>query len=544
MAGFRDVPGSGYGNPYIDSLIWGGKVWDVSREPIYVALADDFDYDEALQVHGPLTNGWMSDEFFIGTWWDEFVGVVVDALDLYSSVSNIKFQQAQTISQANIVWWMYPLDHGVSGWHETPATNNPSHQRWGLFHSLFPEVLSEREFGGEFRATVIHEIGHGLGLAHPHDGGGREDGTTFPGVNGKNELGQNNLNQSVYTTMSYNGGLNTVASGGLKYGNQGGLGAFDIAAIQVLYGANMTTATGNNVYTLPTKNDRGTGWASIWDAGGNDTISGVGSTAPVTIDLRAATLQPGDPNAGGYISQQNAIAGGFTIARGVVIENAVGSAHGDMLIGNAAANMLDGGAGNDTYFVDSPNDEVRDASGVDTVYATFNFSNPAIENVFVNGVQVKAGGLAVENGLRLLKGGRSKDVLMGSEANDRIAGGLGKDVLTGGVGQDIFVFDTKPSKANTDTITDYVVADDTIYIDNNYLKKVGKKGSATKPEVLSKKFFTVGSKAKDKDDYLVYDKKIGLLSYDEDGSGAKAAIPLVKLSKSPKGFSASEFLVI
>ena len=71
------------------------------------------------------------------------------------------------------------------------------------------------------------------------------------------------------------------------------------------------------------------------------------------IDLRAATLADGDPNAGGFLSQQTDVAGGFTIANGVVIENAIGGNGNDTLIGNNAANRLEGGAGDDIYHIDS-----------------------------------------------------------------------------------------------------------------------------------------------------------------------------------------------
>ena len=58
------------------------------------------------------------------------------------------------------------------------------------------------------------------------------------------------------------------------------------------------------------------------------------------IDLRAATLAGDDPNAGGFLSQHTGVAGGFTIANGVVIENAIGGNGNDTLIGNSAANRL------------------------------------------------------------------------------------------------------------------------------------------------------------------------------------------------------------
>ena len=37
-----------------------------------------------------------------------------------------------------------------------------------------------------------------------------------------------------------------------RWGSMKSFGAFDIAALQKIYGANMTAATGNDVYTLPT----------------------------------------------------------------------------------------------------------------------------------------------------------------------------------------------------------------------------------------------------------------------------------------------------
>jgi 16S rRNA U516 pseudouridylate synthase RsuA-like enzyme len=61
--------------------------------------------------------------------------------------------------------------------------------------------------------------------------------------------------------------------------------------------------------------------------------------------------------------------------------------------------------------------------------------------------------------------------------------------------------------------------------------KLGKKGSEIAPGLLNKKYFTVGHKAKDKNDYIVYNKKTGVLSYDSDGSGSKAAVEFAQLKK-------------
>ncbi|MBF9234910.1 cadherin domain-containing protein, partial [Microvirga alba] len=140
-------------------------------------------------------------------------------------------------------------------------------------------------------------------------------------------------------------------------------------------------------------------------------------------------------------------------------------------------------------------------------------------------------------------GGAGNDTLGGGVGNDTLFGGLGSDVLTGGAGNDVFVFDTKPSKkANFDKITDYVVKDDSIWLDNAVFKKLGK-GTAAAPGKLNKNFFTIGDKAKDKDDYLIYDSKKGILYYDADGSGGGKAVEIASLKKGLK-MTAAEFFVI
>jgi serralysin len=147
--------------------------------------------------------------------------------------------------------------------------------------------------------------------------------------------------------LPYNDGWSGQPSKSADWGYQIGPGAFDIAAMQKLYGVDTTYHVGADSYTLPGTNTSGTGWFTLWDAGGDDTIKAPSGAGSVTIDLRAATLTEGDPGAGGNVSWVGGISGGFTIANGVVIENALGGAGNDKLIGNAAANTLTGGGGED-----------------------------------------------------------------------------------------------------------------------------------------------------------------------------------------------------
>ncbi len=75
-------------------------------------------------------------------------------------------------------------------------------------------------------------------------------------------------------------------------------------------------------------------------------------------------------------------------------------------------------------------------------------------------------------------------------------------------GRDIFAFNTKPDRYK-DTITDFNVRDDTIWLDNSIFKKLGGKGSEKSPAKLKSSFFKIGTRPTDKDDYLIYNKKHG-----------------------------------
>jgi uncharacterized protein (DUF2141 family) len=157
-----------------------------------------------------------------------------------------------------------------------------------------------------------------------------------------------------------------------------------------------------------------------------------------------------------------------------------------------------------------------------------------------NGNDIHTGTSASE----VLKGLGGRDMIEGGAGNDKLWGGLGNDSLMGGDGLDIFVFDTKPSKSsNRDMIADYRVADDSIWLENKVFTKLGKKGSEASPAKMSKSFFA-SEKAKDKNDYIIYSKKKGTISYDADGSGTKyKAIEFATVKKGLK-LTHDDFFVI
>ncbi|WP_262028347.1 hypothetical protein [Microvirga sp. Mcv34] len=153
-----------------------------------------------------------------------------------------------------------------------------------------------------------------------------------------------------------------------------------------------------------------------------------------------------------------------------------------------------------------------------------------------------AGGLSFEKELVVgvtdvaenVDGAKKNDKLVGGVGADILDGKLGKDTLTGGFGKDAFVFSTKLGKSNVDKITDFKVGEDMIYLDNAIFKKLGKAGSLASPVKLKKANFVLGDKAKDKDDYVGYDSKKGVLWYDSNGSATGGQETIATLSKKLK----------
>ncbi|MBL0406315.1 hypothetical protein JKG68_20355 [Microvirga aerilata] len=169
-----------------------------------------------------------------------------------------------------------------------------------------------------------------------------------------------------------------------------------------------------------------------------------------------------------------------------------------------------------------------------TIEATASSTLPeGVLNLIATGTaNISLTGNALNNAIT---GNKGKNVINGGGGNDNVNGGLGNDNLTGSTGTDAFLFTTKLGTSKTDrtvnfdTIKDFVVKDDSLWLDNAIFKKLGA-GTATKPKLLNKKFFALDT-AKDKDDYVIYDKKTGVLSYDADGSGKGQAVEFAQLKK-------------
>jgi Ca2+-binding RTX toxin-like protein len=404
---------------------------------------------------GVTVNDGYSDNptFTTSAWSATEIAAANSAFQNFENVANVTINVVNNIAAANFVMFesanaTTDLGYwGVGGGTLTYSGTNYILDGWGVFNANDPSWSTPSlAMGGYGYVTLIHEIGHGMGLAHPHDNGGTS--SVMNGVTGPfGSYGTTGLNQGLWTTMSYNDGFHSqngdmpVTQG---YGWQGSLMTLDIAVLQQTYGARAFNA-GANIYTMPQVNAAGTYYQAIWDTGGTDTIRHTGSAAS-TINLNAASLANSNVG-GGFLSSVVGIKGGFTIANGVVIENAIGGSGADTIIGNSVANTLDGGlgidrlyggGGADLFYVNHAGDNVYESvgAGADRVLTSVSY-------VLTLGQEIET--LTTTNALGLgainLTGNAFANVLGGNAGANTLNGGVGIDRLLGYGGADTYYVD-------------------------------------------------------------------------------------------------------
>ena len=260
---------------------------------------------------------------------------------------------------------------------------------------LVVDSYGDYDVGSYGYFTILHELGHALGLDHTHEGAYTLNS------------GSDSTNNSV---MSYNyvNGTST-----LKH--------LDVAALQHLYGSTAMSSgwsVSRYLANVKVKLD-GTDQADVFVA--SKTVNNLGLSNKVFG-------QDGDD----YIV-------------GLDLNDILrGNRGDDYLSGLAGDDKLRGGGGSDSIYGGEGEDFIHGGSGRDTIFGQ-------------GGDDILWGGAANDEvyggtGDDILLGHRNKDTLDGGEGADTLEGGRGEDVLTGGSGVDTFVFRVDSSH---DQITDF-----------------------------------------------------------------------------------------
>ena len=194
---------------------------------------------------------------------------------------------------------------------------------------------------------LLHELGHSLGLKHPHDDGGNGRPTL-------SDIGFDGLDMDWATIMSYN----DEAFANLVEWDPSTPMVLDALALQYLYGPNTSTHAGQSVHVLQDQDF----YTTLWDASGIDTLDVQAQAEGWTIILPNVTLTTSVNTQVGLALPNSDMAS--DVPSNVIwllgdYENVRGTAFDDVIFTNALDNQIQAGGGRDTVSWDQPHGQYR-----------------------------------------------------------------------------------------------------------------------------------------------------------------------------------------
>lgn len=326
-------------------------------------------YKWSVPTSRVLTFSFYEYDVFLGGYYGSETGVkevseavktnVRSIFNWLENVINIDFVEVQETNTSTYGQLRFQLSNAPGyAYGYYPSTNvlggdihlNPNYDRLGDTNGF------QHQPGQHGFMSLVHEIGHALGLKHPHEG---------------TPILDPSLDNTTNTVLSYNFASSTTST----------FMDFDIAALQSLYGAKSYN-TGNNLYRFSTIDkftiDGVTQITSpytirqaIWDSNGIDTFDFsqlAANTSGYYIDI----------NQGGFLTANNVLnttSGVYTygtaIAYNFLVENVVNSSSNDTIFLNEVGNKI---SGYSSSFL-SGNDIIYYGNSLDTLdLSSFNYS--------------------------------------------------------------------------------------------------------------------------------------------------------------------------
>lgn len=364
---------------------------------------------------------------------DKYLSPVIKPIEIYNKY-NLFLPDIPIPSGASVVK-LAKIKFDVYG---DVFLNNTSEQN-------FPQKLGIK--GAKGFHTLLHEVGHALGLKHTGNYNASGGGAPEPYLPREKDSYQ-------YAIMSYdyavdpNGNVikdingNPVKRSRLGYPRTPML--YDIAAIQELYGSNLNTRSDDTTYSYSeTEDSDGDGnpnpfMETIWDGGGIDTIDAINHSRNIEINLNA-----GEFSSVGFLNEVTNATDpqdkyNLAIAFNVVIENAIGGTGNDTLTGNNVNNLLSGRDGNDSLIGAGGADTLNGGNGIDTASYSNSGTGISINLAIGTGNGGDAQGDIFES-IEILEGSEFDDNLIGDASSNTFNGNEGNDSLNGNAGNDLLI---------------------------------------------------------------------------------------------------------
>ena len=498
---------------------------------IGVSVSDSFTTSD--QSSGQYSNFYSSlSNLAVGEidWTTTQISNIRDILNIFSQFCNISFEWRGDIDSIGIESTPNPEDvgkaklsdinialinrsegefAGISGGSDDRLLNYA-----GAAGDIFMNVAAAKfnqdlSFGinSPIRQTLMHELGHSLGLSHPHSSFTNGIPTLTADFMatmyvGFEKLGfkmesPSDMYKEYFTIMSYDDQVSLLATSTTIWNAHTPM-ILDVIALQQAYGRGTgTSGLGSDTITAGTA-----GYRTYFDLGGNDTIDMknydegcylnmgvqiIGASHLVGVgmslyDARTTVVNQGNPGHLRWFYGEYENASGSHLTDAIIgnsLPNSISGADGDDFLdgeegndtlngGNGDDEMLGGfgddyfdwdgtgrngndtmtgGPGNDVYCLSSAGDSVIEmpGEGIDTVFSGLNYSivDTYIENLGTY-LNFSSPLLFVGNSFgNRITTGGGRDTLFGNEGNDTLDGDSGADRLWGGIGNDTYYTDTQ-----------------------------------------------------------------------------------------------------